>query len=160
MFQILMNLAIEHYTAIVITILAVVVISGAVWQHIELKSVSKSLHNHIQRVNYTQEQILLNGNSTYRKYADDFNKRLSLIESATSRIDDKLEVIFVNTKVEKSKQLTQEELQQAVKELSGLIESARTNLAKNVFSVHEAVTQLDKSVASTFIKSLTGTGKS
>lgn len=141
-------------------LLLIVGVVGFTWIIIKAGDIAEDIHRHLQTDNHCQSQMIIGISSAQRQMIEDFNKRFSTIESITRNIDGKLEVIFVNTKVEKSKQLTQEELQQAVKELSGLIESARTNLAKNVFSVHEAVTQLDKSVASTFIKSLTGGGKS
>lgn len=141
-------------------LLLTVGVVGFTWIIVKVGNIAEDIHRHLQTDNHCQSQMIIGISSTQRQMIEDFNKRFTAIESTARNIDGKLEVIFVNTKVEKSKQLTQEELQQAVKELSGLIESARTNLAKNVFSVHEAVTQLDKSVASTFIKSLTGTGKS
>lgn len=141
-------------------LLLIIGVVGFIWIIIKAGDIAEDIHRHLQTDNHCQSQMIIGISSTQRQMIEDFNKRLTAIESTARNIDGKLEVIFLNNKVEKSKQLTQEELQQAVKELSGLIESARTNLAKNVFSVHEAVTQLDKSVASTFIKSLTGTGKS
>lgn len=141
-------------------LLLIVGVAGFTWIIIKAGDIAEDIHRHLQTDNHCQSQMIIGISSTQRQMIEDFNKRFSKIEAATGRIDDKLEGIYLNNKHQESQQLTQEELQQAVKELSGLIESARTNLAKNVFSVHEAVTQLDKSVASTFIKSLTGGGKS
>lgn len=153
----------NFFPQIVITTLFVLLFVGVVgfiWVIAQAGNIAENIHRQVSRETHSLERLILGLIKDLELQETRYNKRFSNIECTTANINNILEMLNDKLNESKGEQLSSEDLQVAVKELSILIESARTNLAKNIYSAHEAVNKLDKSVASTFIKTLTGAGKS